>query len=59
MISPVADLISTRKRLFVFASGYRSPGLPEKYRRYPALQKPFHIETLAQTIERTLKTGFG
>jgi len=59
VILPVADLITARKRPFLFASGYGSPGLPEKYRRYPALQKPFQIERLAQVIEKMLKTGAG
>ena len=57
VISPVADLIAARKRPFLFASGYGSRGLPEKYGHHPALEKPFEIEKLAQTIERTLKTG--
>jgi DNA-binding response OmpR family regulator len=55
MIVPVADLITARKRPFLFASGYGSPRLPEKYRRYPTLQKPFPIEKLAQVIEITLE----
>jgi len=58
-VLPVADLITARKRPFLFASGYGSPGLPDKYRGYPALQKPFEIEKLAQVIEKTLKTGAG
>ena len=54
-ISPVADLIAARGRPFIFATGYGSSGLPEEYRDRPALQKPFQLETLAQTIVSTLK----
>ena len=55
VISPVAELISARKRPFIFATGYGSSGLPEEYRDRPALQKPFQIETLARVIDSTLK----
>lgn len=57
LISPVAAVIKARNRPFLFASGYGSPGLPEKYRQHPALQKPFQIKQLAQMIDRTLRTG--
>src|SRR6202041_3330429 len=57
VISPVAELISARKRPFIFATGYGSSGLPEEYRDRPALQKPFQLETLAQMIDATLKSG--
>jgi hypothetical protein len=58
-VSPVADLIEARNRPFFFASGYGVAGLPEKYRQYLALKKPFQIEKLAQTIDRTLRIGAG
>jgi DNA-binding response OmpR family regulator len=57
VISPVADLIKARKRPFIFATGYGSSGLPEEYRDRPALQKPFQLETLARTIDATLKNA--
>jgi hypothetical protein len=40
---------------FVFATGYGVQGVPERFRDRPTLQKPFQIETLARTIEATLK----
>jgi CheY-like chemotaxis protein len=55
VISPVADLLSSRNRPFIFATGYGSSGLPEEYRDRPALQKPFQLETLARMIDSTLK----
>jgi DNA-binding response OmpR family regulator len=55
VISPVAELISARKRPFIFATGYGSSGLPEESRDRPALQKPFQLETLARMIDAALK----
>jgi CheY-like chemotaxis protein len=55
VISPVAELIAARNRPFIFATGYGSSGLPQKYRDRPALQKPFQLETLARMIGSTLK----
>ena len=55
VISPVAEAIQLRDIPFVFATGYGAQGVPEKFRNRPTLQKPFQIETLARTIEATLK----
>lgn len=55
VISPVAEAIQMRDIPFVFATGYGAQGVPEKFRDRPTLQKPFQIETLARTIEATLK----
>jgi CheY-like chemotaxis protein len=57
VISPVADLLRTLNRPFIFATGYGSSGLPEEYRDRPALQKPFQLETLARMIDMTLKNA--
>ena len=55
VISPVADLIKSLNRPFIFATGYGSSGLPEEYRDRPALQKPFQLETLGKVIDTTLR----
>ncbi len=55
VISPVADLIASRNRPFMFATGYGASGLPAEYRDRPALQKPFQIETLGRAIDQALK----
>ena len=55
VISPVADMIASRNRPFIFATGYGSSGLPAEYRDRPALQKPFQIETLGRAIDQALK----
>jgi len=54
-ISPVAEVVALRNLPLVFATGYGAEGLPEKYRDYPALQKPFKIETLQEAIEDALQ----
>jgi CheY-like chemotaxis protein len=55
VISPVAEVIQSRNRPFVFATGYGAQGLPEEFRNRPTLQKPFQMETLAQVLSSTLK----
>lgn len=55
VISPVAEAVTLRGRPFVFATGYGSSGLPEKFRDIPTLQKPFQMATLKRAIEDALK----
>ena len=55
VISPVAEVIASRNRPFIFATGYGAQGLPEEFRDRPTLQKPFQMETLAQVLADTLK----
>ncbi|NGX94367.1 MAG: response regulator [Candidatus Afipia apatlaquensis] len=55
VITPVAEAVQMSGKPFVFATGYGAQGLPEKFRDRPTLQKPFQIETLARTIDATLK----
>jgi hypothetical protein len=43
-----------RNRPFIFATGYDSSGLPEEFREYPTLQKPFQIDMLATEIANVL-----
>lgn len=57
VISPVAELIQSLNRPFIFATGYGSSGLPEEYRDRPALQKPFQLETLSKMIDAALKSA--
>ena len=47
----VADALAERGRPFVFATGYDTETLPEKYRARPTLKKPFQMDRLKQMIE--------
>jgi CheY-like chemotaxis protein len=53
-IDPVAEIIDGRGLPFIFASGYGSKGLPEKFCDRPVLQKPFLTERLGKAIEAAL-----
>lgn len=53
-IDPVAEIINGRHLPFVFASGYGTAGLPEKFRDRPAVQKPFLIQRLDEAITSAL-----
>jgi DNA-binding response OmpR family regulator len=57
VISPVAEMIQSRNRPFIFATGYGSSGLPPEYRDRPALQKPFQLETLSKMIDTALRSA--
>jgi CheY-like chemotaxis protein len=56
VISPVAEVLASRNKPFIFATGYGAQGLPEDFRDRPTLQKPFQMETLAQVLSSTLKS---
>ncbi len=55
VISPVAEAVRMRGLPFVFATGYGSAGLPEKFRDSPTLQKPFQMASLKRALEDALK----
>ena len=56
LITPVAELIRARGRPIIFATGYGSDGLPEGFRDFPALPKPFQLETLAAAIDSVIRS---
>ena len=56
LITPVAELIKARGRPIIFATGYGSGGLPEGFREFPTLPKPFQLETLAAAIDGVIKS---
>jgi CheY-like chemotaxis protein len=53
-IFPVADILAKRGLPFVFVTGYGEQRLPERYRGRPALQKPFQVEQLKNTLVELL-----
>ena len=53
-IDPVADAIIHRNLPFIFASGYGEGGRTDRFRDWPAVQKPFTLSQLAEAIEAAL-----
>ena len=47
---PAADALAARGIPFLFATGYSSKGLQERYMSVPRLQKPFDIRTLERAV---------
>jgi DNA-binding NtrC family response regulator len=50
-ITPVAEILERRGLPFVFATGYGERGVPEAFRAYPTLQKPFQSEALLDALQ--------
>jgi DNA-binding response OmpR family regulator len=57
MIFPVADAVLARDRPIIFATGYSAETIPENYKNYQRLQKPFRIELLDNAIRAALETS--
>jgi DNA-binding NtrC family response regulator len=49
---PVADALVARGVPFVFSTGYNSDGIPDTYKVYPMMQKPFAMANLSGALER-------
>ncbi len=57
MSFPVADLLNARGVPFVFATGYGSAGVDERYRgQTPVVKKPFRLQELQSAIDGTLRS---
>jgi CheY-like chemotaxis protein len=52
---PVADVLELRKVPFLFATGYGTEAIPEKYRQRVVLQKPFKKHELEEALLRALR----
>ena len=52
LVTPAAEVIQRRGVPIIFATGYGSVGLPEKFRDRPVLQKPFQIDALARFLKQ-------
>jgi hypothetical protein len=51
---PVADALAARGVPFVFSTGYHKDRLLDRYRIFPALQKPFHLSELTDVLAKLL-----
>ncbi len=54
MSYPVADALAARGVPFAFSTGYHKDRLLERYRTFPALQKPFHVSELTDMLAKLL-----
>lgn len=48
---PIAVAIECRGLPFVFTTGYGAPGIPERFRGRPFLEKPFAIADLSDLLQ--------
>ena len=53
----MVEILIARGLPFVFATGYGARGVPEAYRAYPTLQKPFQTEALARALQAAVPTA--
>ena len=44
LVFPVAEILKSRQLPFVFSTGYGRVGVPDKFKEYEVLNKPFTIE---------------
>jgi CheY-like chemotaxis protein len=51
---PVADALTARGVPFVFSTGYHKDGIPNGYRDFPVLQKPYDRSKLRDTLAKLL-----
>src|SRR4028119_1879853 len=54
VIFPVADILNERGIPLIFATGYGSKTIPERFCGRPTLPKPFTYETLAAALRAVL-----
>lgn len=48
---PVADAIAHKDIPFIFASGYGSAGIPDRFRGTPFVRKPYSLTTLSEGLQ--------
>jgi DNA-binding NtrC family response regulator len=53
-VFPIAERLLERQIPFVFASGYGSANLPDRWRSHPTLPKPFTAEQVASALRGML-----
>jgi DNA-binding response OmpR family regulator len=56
MVFPLAQALLDRKIPFVFLSGYGTAGLPERFRSWPRIAKPYDPARLIPDLERALRS---
>jgi CheY-like chemotaxis protein len=56
---PIADRLQSDAVPFLFATGYGAPGIPERWRQCPVVQKPFRLSELASALEAAVAPRTG
>jgi CheY-like chemotaxis protein len=51
---PIADALTARGVPFTFSTGYNKDSMPEEYRDFPMLQKPYNRLKLGKILEKLL-----
>jgi DNA-binding NtrC family response regulator len=51
---PIADALTARGVPFAFSTGYNKDTMPEEYRTFPMLQKPYSRLNLGKLLEKLL-----
>jgi hypothetical protein len=54
MVYPFAELLERDRVPFLFATGYGVAGIPERWQRWPVIQKPFQLKTLVNALGEAL-----
>ncbi|MBB2971457.1 response regulator [Mesorhizobium sp. RMAD-H1] len=54
-VFPVAEILRTREIPILFSTGYGRVGVPDAFKEYPVLSKPFEAEELEQQLRSALK----
>lgn len=57
MVYPFAERLEHDRVPFLFATGYGAAGIPERWQRWPVIQKPFQLRTLVGALDRALFGG--
>ncbi len=57
VVFPVADVLAARGVPFIFATGYDSLALPDRFRDRPHLQKPFSPRHLGKLVAQIVAAG--
>ena len=56
-VFPIAETLVARQIPFVFASGYGSANLPDKWQSFPTLPKPFTADQVADALRGLVRPG--
>lgn len=54
MVYPFAEKLERDRVPFLFATGYGIAGIPERWQRWPVIQKPFQLKTLIGALDQAL-----